>query len=59
MKDILIINSLIEKENEMIRSYENYVAGISGQKVGGIVNDSIMRHNNHVEALKKLSEEVR
>lgn len=59
MKDVLIINSLIEKENEMIRSYENYVASMSGQEVGCVVNDSIMRHNNHVEALKKLSEEVR
>lgn len=59
MKDVLIINSLIEKENEMIRSYENYVASMSGQEVGNVVNDSIMRHNNHVEALKKLSEEVR
>lgn len=59
MKDVLIINSLIEKENEMIRSYENYVASMSGQEVGIVVNDSIMRHNNHVEALKKLSEEVR
>lgn len=59
MRDVLIINSLIEKENEMIRSYENYVASMSGQEVGSVVNDSIMRHNNHVEALKKLSEEVR
>lgn len=59
MKDVLVINSLIEKENEVIRSYENYIAGMSGKEVSSIVQDSIVRHNNHVEALKKLSEEVR
>lgn len=59
MKDILIINSLIEKENEVIRSYENYIASMSGQEVSSVVEDSIVRHNNHVEALRKLSEEVR
>ncbi len=59
MKDVLVINSLIEKENEMIRSYENFEASMSGREVSSLVEDSIMRHNNHVEALKKLSEEVR
>lgn len=59
MKDILIINSLIEKENEVIRSYENYIANMGRKEVSSIVEDSIMRHNNHVEALRKLSEEVR
>ncbi|MDU4892694.1 MAG: hypothetical protein E6344_19890 [Clostridium sp.] len=59
MKDVLVINSLIEKENEMIRSYENFEASMSGKEVSSLVEDSIMRHNNHVEALKKLSEEVR
>ncbi len=59
MKDALMINSLIEKENEIIRNYENYIASVPQQEIGSIVEDSIVRHNNHVEALKKLSEEVR
>lgn len=59
MKDVLIINSLIEKENEMIRSYENFEASMTGREVSSFIEDSIMRHNNHVEALRKLSEEVR
>ncbi|MEG2936380.1 MAG: hypothetical protein RR844_07805 [Clostridium sp.] len=59
MKDVLIINSLIEKENEMIRSYESFEVSMSGREVSSFVEDSIMRHNNHVEALRKLSEEVR
>lgn len=59
MKDALMINSLIEKENEIIRSYENYIATVPEHKIRSIVEDSIVRHNNHVEALKRLSEEVR
>lgn len=59
MKDALMINSLIGKENDIIRSYKNYITSVSQQEIGSIVEDSIVRHNNHVEALKRLSEEVR
>lgn len=59
MKDVLMINSLIEKENEIIRSYENYIASVPKQEISSVIEDSILRHNNHVEALRKLSEEVR
>lgn len=59
MKDVLMINSLIEKENEIIRGYENYIASVPKQEISSVIEDSILRHNNHVEALRKLSEEVR
>ncbi|MEG1257113.1 hypothetical protein [Clostridium sp.] len=54
MKNALIINSLIEKENEIIRSYENYLVNVPIQEVNIMAQDSIVRHNNHIKALKNI-----
>lgn len=54
MKNALIINSLIEKENEIIRSYENYLVNVPIQEIDNRAQDSIVRHNNHIKALKNI-----
>ncbi|MEG0153082.1 MAG: hypothetical protein RR891_11430 [Clostridium sp.] len=54
MKNALMINSLIDKENEIIKSYENYLANVPIQEINSLAKDSIVRHNNHIEVLKKL-----
>jgi hypothetical protein len=53
MKDIMI-QSLIEKENEIIKSYKSYLTNIPTQEIDNKVKDSIVRHNNHVKALKNI-----
>lgn len=50
MKDIMI-QSLIEKENEIIKSYKSYLTNIPVQDIDSKVQDSIVRHNNHVNTL--------
>lgn len=53
MKDIMI-QSLIEKENEIIKSYKSYLTNIHVQEIDNKAQDSIVRHNNHVKTLKNI-----
>jgi len=53
MKDITI-QSLIKKENEIIKSYKSYLTNIPVQEIDNKAQDSIVRHNNHVETLKNI-----
>lgn len=53
MKDIMI-QSLIKKENEIIKSYKSYLTNIPVQEIDNKAQDSIVRHNNHVETLKNI-----
>lgn len=53
MKDTMI-QSLIDKENEIVKSYENYLANVPIQEIDNRAKDSIVRHNNHIKALKNI-----
>lgn len=57
MKKSHIINSLIESENEVILGYKNYISSLNEQEISSLAEDSIIRHSNHVESLKKLLRE--
>jgi len=53
MKDTMI-QSLIDKENEIIKSYKSYLANVPIQEIDNRAQDSIVRHNNHVRTLKNI-----
>ncbi len=53
MKDAMI-QSLIDKENEIIKSYESYLANVPIQEIDNRAQDSIVRHNNHIKVLKSI-----
>lgn len=49
-----MIQSLIDKENEIIKSYESYLANVPIQEIDNRAQDSIVRHNNHIKVLKSI-----
>jgi hypothetical protein len=49
-----MIQSLIDKENEIIKNYENYLVNVPIQEIDNRAQDSIVRHNNHIRALKNI-----
>ncbi|WP_346937131.1 hypothetical protein [Clostridium sp.] len=53
MKDTMI-QFLINKENEIIRSYESYLANVPIQEIDNRAQNSIVRHNNHIKVLKSI-----
>ncbi len=55
MKTAMMINSLIEKETEIVKTYENYLVSVPIQELSGMAKTSIVRHNNHIKALKDLA----
>ena len=55
MIETSLINCLMEKENEIIKSYENYLQNSSNDNSNSRVEECISRHNNHIKALKNIS----
>ncbi len=49
-----MIQYLIDKENEIIKNYENYLVNVPIQEIDNRAQDSIVRHNNHIKALKNI-----
>lgn len=54
LKNSLSINVLIQRENEIIKKYEEYLKTVRNQDIYTLVSDTIKRHNNHVRALDEL-----
>ncbi len=54
LKNSLSINALIQRENEIIKTYEEYLKTVSNKDIYALVSDTIKRHNNHVRTLDEL-----
>lgn len=54
MKDIANLNSLINQESEVVKTYENYLQNDTGELLEPLQN-IISKHNNHIQALKNIS----
>lgn len=52
MRNTSFINSLIKKENEVIKGYQGIIAKVSDESLINSTRECIERHNNHIEALK-------
>lgn len=55
MRETTLINSLIQKETEIIKSYEGFLNSNPDNSFSGTIRESISRHNNHIETLKNIS----
>lgn len=52
MRNTSFINSLIKKENEVIKGYQGIIEKVSDESLINSTRECIERHNNHIEALK-------
>lgn len=54
MKEINLINSLIQEESDIVKSYEHYLKDNPKGNLNDVVQQKISRHNNHIQALKNI-----
>lgn len=54
MKELNLINSLIQEESDIVKSYEHYLKDNPKGNFNYGVQQKISRHNNHIQALKNI-----